>query len=166
MHNTNPSMSVQCNPCTVYSKNAQYLNHLMKRVTLQWRQFWAFMWSFVSPFSSETYLQEREWSKVISNVCLGYKALLIAYWLFHVTKDNSRWHAHLHTRKLELDSNVTLVQHTEEDLRFQVLWDPSSEDEEAGRAHGWCCSCTGEIISHRSIDYEGYTVHARAQVQD
>lgn len=61
----------------------------------------------------------------------------------------------LHTRKLELDNNATLVQHTVGDLRFQVLQDPSSGDEEAGHAHGLCCSCTVEIISDRSTDREG-----------
>lgn len=33
---------------------------LVMSITLQWRQFWAFIWSFRSPFSSGTYLQENK----------------------------------------------------------------------------------------------------------
>jgi hypothetical protein len=73
-------------------------------------------------------------------------------------KDNTSWQDHIHTRKLELDNNVTLVQHIGEDLRFQVLWDPSSGDEEAGCAHGLCCSYTEERISN-ICTYQEATVH-------
>jgi hypothetical protein len=154
-------MGIQCNLCTEYTTRIIISrNHVMKRVTLQWRQFWAFMWSFGSPFSSETYLQKREWSTK-QQCLLGLQSTSYCILPIPWEERNSRWHAHLHTRKLELDNNVTLVQHIEEDLCFQVLWDPSSEDEEAGRAHGLCCSCTEEMISDRSTDHEGYIMYTQ-----
>jgi hypothetical protein len=99
---------------------------------------------------------EQEWSVVINNF---YKAVFMHIGYSVREKDNSSWQDHIHTRKLELDNNVTLVQHIGEDLHFQVLRDPSSEDEEAGCAHGLCCSCTEERISDISTDQEA-TLHS------
>lgn len=99
-------------------EKAKSLNHCpyddqWKWFTLQWRQFCELMWSFGSPFSSETYLHETGMTR-------SEETFLVA----DAARDHKKFQqglANLHTRKPGLDNNVILVQHTLEDLSFQVL---------------------------------------------
>jgi hypothetical protein len=82
--------------------------------TLQWRQFCAFIWSFGSPFSSETYLHGKHGKWWLFSKIL--------FWMqdFNLVMKTQQGIATLRTHRLGLDSNVILVQHTEGDLHFQV----------------------------------------------